>query len=422
MGSFRPGVLPDYFGPSGVEQGRNLSNAIGTYIGQKRTDRFDDLAAQEAGLDIKGKQSDIDYQTRIRPLEEALFRAQMYKYGVRFPGDAAAGVTGQQPPGAQPSRGHMDFGGRDIDPGFAAPRLGGGHMDFGGDPGFTAPRLPGTQTDIDPGFNAPFSRPGQFNPQTGQHNPAVPLGGGFSYEDPTQATMQHYKGMGLSDDEAAMAAQDPRIAERILQDRTTMQHDETPAQRYQREVELEKMRHQFRMSERTEAGVGRGGLTMQQALDWADRLYNVPQRDDEGNLIPVLPSQIFLRARRMYQGDTGSSKQGGFRRSFSTSGPTPSTAQATPEPQPTTKPSPAPSTPTPAGVPTPAPATAAPAAPVAPAGQTLTGDAAIKAAADTLGAHPDVSDVQAHRILLKHGFKEPDIARVLRLRRRGHQP
>ena len=411
-----------------------LSGAIGSYIHGKREQKFDTLAEQEANLDIQGKQGDIDYQTRIRPLEEALYRAQMYKYGVRFPGDAAASVTGQQPPTAGDAPRRMGdriqfpqntgrVSAPDIDPGFSPPRrLSGGLTGGDMDPGFTAPRrFAGsvTDTDVDPGFNAPFGRPGQFNPQTGQHNPSVPLGGGYSFVDPTQAALQHYKGMGLSDDEAAMAAQNPQIAERILQDRTTMMHDETPAQRYQRDVDLENLRHRYRMEE-TGMRSGRGGITMKDALDWAQRLSDMQgvQRDEEGNVIPVLPSQIFLRARSMYQGDTGAARQGGsYRRSLTARG-APVTAGGAPEPTPATQHAPEPSTPTPAATPTPAPA-----APGAQGGgQVLTGDAAISAAADTLKAHPKVSDTQAHRILLKHGFKEPDIARVLQLRRRGRQP
>lgn len=235
MGRFSPTVLPDYYGGN---PGQAFADAIGSYIGLKRQEKQDKLAAEEHTWRGETHQRDIaraDKEDALAPLHEALLRAQLYQQGVvPIEEDAAPGTSAPRAGDSMPlldaiqaqrqKESKPGFGGpvpgvfsndkpvsdfmREAQKGLLAPGSfnpvsGGFNPPAAIDPGFTRPpasRFPGDPGEdagfghgavprfsndpgIDPGFTRPpaAAAPAATPQDTGRRGPGarVPMGKGF---------------------------------------------------------------------------------------------------------------------------------------------------------------------------------------------------------------------------------------------------
>lgn len=381
-----PRVLPqEYYGPQ--DPGHELAEAIFQNRAQGRADKAESRAEDEYA-----------YQKSLRPDEVAGMRAGLVRSGVSLP----ASETGE---GTEPVPGRSNNGAPPTTQAPARPVTGDPTMG-GADVG-----------QPQPGSGA-SAMPGAYDPATGQHNSmlaSVPLGNGFRFTDPAVADAARYRAMGFQPEQAELAARNPTIASRMLQDKFESQYRETPEDRFARDLALAKAREGARYS--TDVALARmkgdiagphGGMTRAQAQKWVDDNYSGTVEGQPS----LTPSQRLITAERIYEssysGRGGAGKSSLFQPHGGGTNTPPDNAAAG------TSATPANAAPSAAGA-------AAPPRQESPTGASpkgvLTGDAAIRTAADSLAGHPEISDAQAHQLLTKHGFDEGHIAQVLQLRR-----
>lgn len=261
MSRYSPTVTPEYYGPD--NPGRDIADALGSYIGLKRQEKLDKRAEDEYAY-LKGRRATTD------PLEDALHRAELIRQGV-LPADAAEpGASGDA--GSLPQRGNRtqsDYGGssQPLPPPQRGNRTQSG---FGGDaltiPGSYDPRigahLPAMIDDGDGRrptmeFNRALDRPRggsmEFNIPRDGGDRFYDLGGGFRMIDPirhremqAQEDERRLVAAGIPAGVAAYAARHPEHSQAILSDfftsRDTAYHPRTMAEALDYERQLAAIR------------------------------------------------------------------------------------------------------------------------------------------------------------------------------------